>query len=110
MTMYNIKDQYGQDVGLRPEPGYITQVSLAANVAERIAVPTGKTVVIFGGTASFWAKPGDSSVTATVGTDVSDGTAAELNPSGWRMLTSTHISIISPTSGCIVNMVWESLV
>jgi hypothetical protein len=80
---------------------YVEGRSLAANTAERIAIPqstAGQTAafVLFSCTDNFSAKIGSSSVTAAMPSDTTDGSGSMLNPT-MRAIppSSTHISIIS---------------
>lgn len=83
-------------------PLYINSLALVANVAERTPVPAGYTFVVISSTANVYVKCGDSSVTATIPNDVSDGSGSELNPNTYVLHNSySHMSVISP-SNCIV--------
>lgn len=86
---------------VRPMPGYVLSRSLAASVAEAFTVPSVARWVIFSATCNFYA---NGAATATVPGDVTDGSAAELNPAAWFLGqpgTVTSISVISPTT-CVV--------
>lgn len=80
---------------------YTDSLSLAAGVAEAFTVPTfaGSTkarYVILCATSDIYV---NWTTTATVPSDVTDGTASELNPSGLYYLDSiTSISVISESS------------
>jgi hypothetical protein len=75
---------------------------LAAGVAETVTVPTGAKVVVFSGNNDFYVN--FSGGTAAVpGADVSDGTAAELNPSVRYVYTQGTFSVISPYA-CIITL------
>lgn len=87
---------------------YVNAVVLSANTAKRVAIPTGYRFVDFQTPLDFYAKPGDSSVTAAIPSgDVSDGTAAECNPK-FRSIGGgyTHISMISDTDG-VITLAWH---
>lgn len=79
--------------------------SLAAGVAEDSTVPTGATKVLFSSTGNFYAKIGTGS--AAVPGDVTNGSAAELNPTGWVVKAGDIISLISPVS-CVVTLSYYS--
>jgi hypothetical protein len=85
-----------QDVGLRNPPKYVNQKTLAASTAESDTVPSGANMVIISATADIYVNCFD---TATIsGTDVTDGSASELNPSGYIFSSDanpTSISVIS---------------
>lgn len=88
---------------IRIAPTYVNARSLAANVAEDTTVPTGAKRVLFSAACNFYAKRGGS---ATVPGDVTDGTAAELNPAAWYLDGSvTTIGVIS-TSACVVTVTY----
>lgn len=73
---------------------------LAAGVAETFQAPAGAKYVLFSGNADFYAKIAASSTAATVpAADITDGTAAELNP-GMRTLPGdqAYISLIAPAA------------
>jgi hypothetical protein len=70
---------------------------LTANVAESHNVPSGARWVLFRSTGDFYAKvdataqlPGGDSPS-----DISDGSASELNPSLWFVAGASTISLIS---------------
>lgn len=80
---------------------YVNARSLAAGVAEDTTVPTGAGKVLFSGTGNFYAKVGTGS--AVVPGDTTDGSAAELNPSGWVVTAGEIISLIAPAA-CVVTL------
>lgn len=84
---------------IRPAPTYVNARVLAANVAETSTMPAGTKFVIFSADCNFYAKPGAS---AAVASDVTDGTASELNPAAWyfaNAATATQqITVISATA------------
>lgn len=82
---------------LRTPSDYIDAKAILAGVAERVTIPTGYNMVFISPTNNVFVKCGNSSITATVPGDTSDGTSSELNPSGYFLDgTHTHISLISP--------------
>jgi hypothetical protein len=88
-----------------PPPAYVDVRVLAANAAERHAVPQGAKKVIFSGNADFFAKFGDGTVTAALpAADVLDGSGSELNPEAREIPSDcTHISLVS-ASATIVSL------
>lgn len=98
-------DANGRDIGLRAPSDSIMQRSLAANTKENIVIPEGATRVILAATANIWVLFGTSATSAVNTGDVTNGTASELNPSGYTITdlasTVTDISIISDAA-CIV--------
>ena len=82
---------------------------LASNTAERHTSPTGALFVSFSATGDFYALFGTSGVTAAVpGSDVTDGTASELNPNARRIPDGvTHISLIAPEATVVTLAFWK---
>ena len=80
---------------------YVNARSLAAGVAEDTTVPTGAKKVLFSCTGNFYAKVGTGS--ASVPGDVTNGSAAELNPSAWVVTAGEIISVISPVA-CVITL------
>lgn len=100
-------DANGRDIGLRPFSDKVNQLSLAANVSERTAIPSGYTRVLISGTANVWILPGDVTVAAANTGDVTDGSASELNAAGFLLdgTAHTHIAVISDAA-CIVTFTY----
>ncbi len=73
----NLLDSAGQITFGRRIPLWVNARSLAANTAETETVPTGANMVIFSGNVDYYV---NSTTTATVPGDTTDGTASELNP------------------------------
>lgn len=71
-------DKNGQNLFALSVPGYVLSKLLAASTAEAFTVPAGANYVVFSATGDFYA---DYDGAASVPGDVTDGTAAELNPS-----------------------------
>ncbi|MBA4259166.1 MAG: hypothetical protein C0446_08375 [Chitinophaga sp.] len=92
---------------LREPSDYVNSLSLVANTSERIPIPTGRTFAVFSCTSNYYVKVGDSSVAAAVPSDVTDGTASELNPASFILPESnsyTHIAICTPVNAiCTVS-------
>lgn len=86
-------------------PEYTNARVLAANTAESVTIPDGCNLVNFSGNADFYVRYNG---TATVPSgDVTDGTAAELNPALRRIATgdgSASFSIIAPVANTTVTM------
>lgn len=76
-------------------PDYVDARVLAANTAESHTVPSGANYVVFSATGDFYVKyNGTASVPSS---DVTDGTASELNPDTRFLGTGvTSISVIAP--------------
>lgn len=85
-------DNNGENLYALPAAGYVLSRALAANVAESFTVPAGARFVVFSATGDFYA---NYATTATVPANVTDGTAAELNPSVRAIKGVTTISVIS---------------
>jgi hypothetical protein len=84
----------------RPISQYVLARSLAASVAESMTPPADARYVIFSCNADFYV---NNYTTATVPGDVTDGTASEMNPSGYELNPAElpTISVIS-ASACII--------
>lgn len=84
----------------RPIPQSVMARALAANTAEDITPPAGSRYVVFSGNADFYVQPFG---TATVPGDTTNGTAAELNPSGYEFNPNElpTFSVISAAT-CII--------
>ena len=76
---------------------YIDCRVLAATTAERHTIPSGARYVIFAADGTFYARFGDSSVTAAIpAADVTDGTGSMINPEAREIPSAvTHISLIA---------------
>lgn len=82
-----------------PPTGGVNALVLAAGVAESVTIPSGAGFVYFSGNADFYVLcDGTAEVPSA---DVTDGSASELNPTGYDLADVTSISIISSYS-CIV--------
>lgn len=85
-------------------PSVVNAVALAASTAESFTVPTladgtPAKYVVFGFTSNTYV---NCYTTATVPGDTSDGSASELNPSGYRLPPDvTTISVISPAASVV---------
>lgn len=90
----------GQGEVPRMIPQSVMSRSLAASTAEDITPPTGAKYVIFSATGDVFVNP---YATATVPGDVTDGTASELNPSGYQFNPNElpTFSVISPAA-CVI--------
>lgn len=92
-----------------PFAGYVQAKALASGVAELVTVPSGATHVVMRGTADFAALAGGTGAAAAWPTDVSDGSASELNPDFRRLrATDTHISVIAASS-CVVTLAFHQV-
>lgn len=79
------------------QSGYINTRVLAANTAETFQAPAGAKYVLFSADGDFFSKIAASSTAAAVpASDVTDGSASELNP-GMRTLPvdQAYISLIA---------------
>lgn len=84
---------------LREPSDYVNALSLVANVSERIPIPSERTFAVFSCTSNYYVKAGDSSVTAAVPGDVTNGSASELNPLSFILPESsgyTHLAVVTP--------------
>lgn len=81
-----------------PPSDFVNNRTLAASVAESIAVPDGALYAVFSANADFYA---NYTTTATIPADVTDGSASELNPTIRKLQTQAgvaiaNISVIAP--------------
>lgn len=74
---------------------YNNNISLAANVAKSVSVPTGARFALFRPTADFYAR-WDGSAATVPAADITDGTSSILNPEGVEVVGLTTFSVISP--------------
>lgn len=87
---------------LRIPPTYVDVRVLGAGVNEDHTLPAGARYVIFSSNcADFYAKRGGAA--AVPAADVTNGSASELNPSGYFVAGVTTLGLIAPTS-CIVTI------
>lgn len=77
-----------------PPSDYVDARSLSAGVAESFAVPSGAKFAMFASTGDFYAAYDG---TAAEATDISDGSASELNPTMRYISGKTNISVIAPS-------------
>jgi len=86
-----------------PPSGWKDVRVMAANVAKTFIVPLWATkcfLMVAPGGTDFWA---NYSAAATIPSgDVSDGSAAELNPAGRTVVGGQAISVITATAGAII--------
>lgn len=84
----------------RPISQSVMSRALAASVAEDITPPAGSSRVVFSATANFYV---NAYATATVPADVTNGTASELNPSGYSFNVNElpTFSVISDVA-CVI--------
>ncbi|HZO84687.1 MAG TPA: hypothetical protein VFC26_05710 [Verrucomicrobiae bacterium] len=82
----------GEQTFARSAPLYVDARDLAANTNETHTVPAGADFVIFSADGDFYAKPNGA---AAVPSDVTDGTASELNPVVWDLSGVTSIGLIA---------------
>jgi len=95
--------------GLRMPPQYTNALMLLANVPERQAIPSGFQYVVISASSNIYCRLGDETVTASPPGDITDGSASELNPTGYVIHDDyTHISILS-SSNCIVTLAYYPL-
>jgi len=95
---------------LRQPTEYINSLSLVGGVAERVPIPEGKTFVVFSCTTNYYVRVGNSSVAATIPSDITDGSASELNPLSYILHGNdswTHISIITGSNAIITMSFYE---
>lgn len=80
----------------RSKPQHVNAHVLAADTVETNAVPSGARFVFFAANADFYARP-DGTLTVP-SSDITDGTAGELNPTVWSTVGITNIMLIAPAA------------
>ncbi|MEF8758328.1 MAG: hypothetical protein V5B36_00950 [Candidatus Accumulibacter sp. UW25] len=84
-----------------PFSDYINVQVLLPNVAESPTLPADARFILFSSTADFYARVnGTASVPST---DVTDGSASEINPTIRSLLGVTSLSLIAPAN-CTVSL------
>lgn len=87
------------------QSAYIDARVLAANTAEVHTVPSGKKYVVFSSTDDFFAKmDGAAAIPAT---DVTDGSASELNPGVRYIVGVATIGLKAPRACTVVMSFYE---
>ena len=82
----------GELVFARSAPFYVDARDLAPTTNETHTVPAGADYVMFSADGDFFAKPNGA---AAVPSDVTDGTASELNPFSWDLNGVTSVGLIA---------------
>lgn len=91
----------------------VNAFSLAANTSKRQAIPADARFVAFSTSAvtpvDFVVKFGDNTVTAAIpAADISDGTAAPLNPAARRIPTgATHLALCASAATVVTAEFWS---
>ena len=81
---------------------FINSKVLAAGVAESDTVPADAGKVYFSCTGNYYV---NTRATAVVPTDLTDGSASELNPIGYMVTPGETISIIAPAA-CVITLAY----
>ncbi|WP_293862530.1 hypothetical protein [uncultured Alsobacter sp.] len=90
-------------------PGYVDHIRLSANTPKRYEIPAGAKSISFSADGDFYALYGGSSVVTSIPSDdVTDGSAAELNPMARRLPDGiTHISLVAPAATRVTISAWS---
>lgn len=92
----------GEVVGdFRTPSDFVNSFTLAANVERLATVPTGASLVRFKCTENFYCKV---DATAAVPADVSNGSASELNPTGYAVNPGQVIHIITAATVATITL------
>ena len=86
-----------------PQSDTINARVLAAGVAEVETVPAEARCVLFSCTGNCYIR--HNAAAAIPATDVTDGTASELNPSGYIVAAADTIGIIAPAD-CVITLAY----
>lgn len=89
---------------LRPMSDHVQARVLAAGVGGLITVPAGAQYVIFSCTVNFYCR---STTAAVPAADITDGSAAELNPAGYHVSAGDVLAVISPEAGVLTAAFYE---
>lgn len=89
-----------------PASGSVNSVSLAAGTAKSISIPSGAANVRFSANTDFYAT--FDGTTAAVPGDVTNGSAACLNPDYRTLDGVTAISVISASGGIVTAEFWAN--
>jgi hypothetical protein len=87
-------------------PGWIDARVLAANTNETHTVPAGAQFVIFSANGDFYARY-DGNDAAVPSSDVTDGTASDLNPTMRHLAGVTEIDLIAPAATVVTMMFYS---
>jgi hypothetical protein len=95
-------------VGALPPSDTIYAIELAANVSQRIALPSGANLVVFSvsGGSDFYVKFVNAAIAVPSG-NITDGSAPELNPEVRQCSGCTYVSLVSPVA-CVLTMSFYS--
>lgn len=99
-TLVLAQDPGAANTLIRNAPGFVNAIALGVATAEDVNVPGPGLKVLFSSDGVFYV---NTQVTATVPGDTTDGTASEMNPTGYILGSITKFSLISPAA-CIVTM------
>ena len=96
------RSKNGENTFAAPAPDFVNAYTLAADTFVTFAVPEGAGTVMFSALADFYvAYDANASVPTT---NVTDGSASELNPTVRSVTDLNAISLISPTNDNIVTL------
>lgn len=85
-----------RDAFLRNPPTHVEARRLTASAAEMHSVPLGAAIVAFSATGDFYARANAPAMVPSA--DVTDGSAAELNPTQWALDGVSSIGLIADTN------------
>ena len=88
----------------RNAPNHTDALVLVANINRTYSVPADARVVIFSATGDFFAKAGGAAAVPTVA--VTDGSAAELNPTQWNVEGVVSIGVIASAATTVTLSVY----
>lgn len=97
--MRQLPNSIGEYFALPPSD-YVNSVELTADQAESMAIPETAKYAQFASTGDFYV---NYSTDAAVPEDVSDGSAAEMNPTMRYVLGITRLSLVAPAD-CAVTV------
>jgi hypothetical protein len=86
----------GEQTFARPASDTINAAFMSAGTAEVQAVPSGALFVVFSSDGDFYAKP--NTLPSVPVADVTNGGAAEINPTVWSLSSITGIGLVASTT------------
>ncbi len=95
----SIIDERGNPSSVRPAPTHVNALVLGVATAETLTIPTGANYVIFSSEGDFYVRV-NAAATVPAG-DVTDGSAAELNPPAYGLNGVTSLSVISKAANIV---------
>lgn len=109
MNSFALVNNKGESTFARPAPDWVDALSLAANTNEYwfktdALTASGAAFILFSADGDFYAKKNGP---AAIATDVTDGTASELNPTIWSLTAVSGIGFIADSTRKVTLTVYK---